>query len=65
LDEYAETVRRRLRMVSRIRVITHPRGRLRAGSGLTGEAHSIGGVGGRRPLSAAPVIDDVPVREGV
>jgi two-component system chemotaxis response regulator CheB len=65
LDEYAETLRRRLRMVSRIRVITHPRGRLRAGSGLTGEAHSIGGVGGRRPLSAAPVIDDVPVREGV
>ena len=65
LDEYAETVRRRLRMVSRIRVITHPRGRLRAGSGLTGEAHSIAGGGGRRPLSAAPVIDDVPVREGV
>jgi two-component system chemotaxis response regulator CheB len=65
LDEYAETLRRRLRMVSRIRVITHPRGRLRAGSGLTGEAHSIAGGGGRRPLSAAPVIDDVPVREGV
>jgi two-component system chemotaxis response regulator CheB len=65
LDEYAETLRRRLRMVSRIRVITHPRGRLRAGSGLTGEAHSIAGGGGRRPLSTAPVIDDVPVREGV
>jgi two-component system chemotaxis response regulator CheB len=65
LDEYAETLRRRLRMVSRIRVITHPRGRLRAGSGLTGEAHSIAGGGGRRPLSAAPVIDDLPVREGV
>jgi two-component system chemotaxis response regulator CheB len=65
LDEYAETLRRRLRMVSRIRVITHPRGRLRAGSGLTGEAHSLSGVGGRRPLAAAPVIDDVPSREGV
>ncbi|MCW2573057.1 MAG: response regulator receiver modulated CheB methylesterase [Frankiales bacterium] len=65
LDEYAETVRRRLRMVSRIRVITHPRGRLRAGSGLAGEAHSLTGGGGRRPLSAAPVLDEVPVREGV
>jgi two-component system chemotaxis response regulator CheB len=65
LDEYAETLRTRLRMVSRIRVITHPRGRLRSGATLTGEAKSIAGVGGRRPLGAVPVIEEVPAREGV
>jgi two-component system chemotaxis response regulator CheB len=64
LDEYAETLRTRLRMVSRIRVITHPRGRLRGTVGLTGEAKSLAGVGGRRPLMAA-TIDDIPAREGV
>jgi two-component system chemotaxis response regulator CheB len=65
LDEYADMLRTRLRMVSRIRVITHPRGRLRSGATLTGEAKSIAGVGGRRPLGAAPVIDEIPAREGV
>jgi two-component system chemotaxis response regulator CheB len=64
LDEYAEALRTRLRMVSRIRVITHPRGRLRSGAVLTGEAKSIGGVG-RRPLSAPPVLHEIPAREGV
>lgn len=67
LEEYADALRQRLRVVSRIRVITHPRGRLRAAGGtLTGEARSL--VGGRRPLSAvplAPVVPDVPVREGI
>ncbi|MCU1589399.1 MAG: response regulator receiver modulated CheB methylesterase [Frankiales bacterium] len=65
LDEYAETLRRRLRMVSRIRVITHPRGRLRTSGGLTGEAKSIAGVGGRRPLGATPPPEDIPTRDGV
>jgi two-component system chemotaxis response regulator CheB len=65
LDEYADTLRQRLRMVSRIRVITHPRGRLRTSAGLTGEAKSMAGVGGRRPLGAASVVADVPAREGV
>ena len=64
LDEYAEMLRTRLRMVSRIRVITHPRGRLRTGAKLTGEAKSITGVG-RRPLSAMPVADPIPTRDGV
>ncbi len=65
LDEYAETLRSRLRMVSRIRVITHPRGRLRNGSQLTGEAKTLVGTG-RRPLSAPPVVDTVlPARAGV
>jgi two-component system chemotaxis response regulator CheB len=65
LDEYAETLRRRLRMVSRIRVITHPRGRLRTSNGLSGEAKTLAGVGGRRPILTAPVIDDIPARAGV
>ncbi|HVE97807.1 MAG TPA: chemotaxis-specific protein-glutamate methyltransferase CheB [Mycobacteriales bacterium] len=30
LDEYADEIRRRLRVAARVRVITHPRGRLRA-----------------------------------
>jgi two-component system chemotaxis response regulator CheB len=32
LEEYADQIRRRLRVAARIRVITHPRGRLRASS---------------------------------
>ena len=64
LDESAEVLRTRLRMVSRIRVITHPRGRLRTGVKLTGEAKTLSGSG-RRPLSALPVADEYPAREGV
>ena len=60
LDEYAEALRRRLRMVSRIRVITHPRGRLRTNGGLAGPAKSLAGVGGRRPLAPSPVLAEVP-----
>ena len=37
LDSYAEALRRRLRVASRVRVITHPRGRLKA-SALSGAA---------------------------
>ena len=65
LDEYAETLRTRLRMVSRIRVITHPRGRLRSGAKLTGEAKSLVAGTGRRPVGSTPVVDEFPVREGV
>jgi two-component system chemotaxis response regulator CheB len=63
LEQYAETLRARLRMVSRIRVITHPRGRLRSGGRLTGEAKTL--TGARRPLSAAPVVAELQPREGV
>ena len=56
LAEYAEILRVRLRMVARIRVITHPRGRLRAGA-LTGEAPAHNGAPGRRPLLRLPVQD--------
>jgi two-component system chemotaxis response regulator CheB len=65
LDEYAEQLRQRLRVVARIRVITHPRGRLRTTTGLSGQAPSLTGVTGRRPLSAAPVVAEVAPRDGV
>ena len=56
LDEYAAVLRRKLRVASRVRVITHPRGRLRT-QGMGGEAPTLGG-GIRRPLTAAPLEAD-------
>ena len=53
LDEYAGALRRKLRVASRVRVITHPRGRLRS-QGMGGAAPTLTG-GVRRPLTAAPV----------
>jgi two-component system, chemotaxis family, protein-glutamate methylesterase/glutaminase len=52
LDEYASVLRRKLRVASRVRVITHPRGRLRS-QGMGGAAPTLAG-GVRRPLTAAP-----------
>ncbi|MDX6210348.1 MAG: two-component system, chemotaxis family, protein-glutamate methylesterase/glutaminase [Frankiales bacterium] len=46
LDSYAEALRRRLRVASRVRVITHPRGRLKATT-LSGSA-----------LPAAPPVEE-------
>ncbi len=54
LDEYADQLRRRLRVAARIRVITHPRGRLR-----TSDDPLIS----RLSLTTPP--DDVQVRHGV
>jgi two-component system chemotaxis response regulator CheB len=51
LDGYAETLRQRLRVVSRIRVITHPRGRLRTTGGAA-DARPLLPVAGRRPLGS-------------
>ena len=59
LEEYAEVLRRRLRMAVRIRVITHPRGRLRRTGGLGGAPPALGEVAGRRPL-LAPAPTDTP-----
>ena len=53
LEEYAVALRRKLRVAARVRVITHPRGRLRT-QGMGGAAASLGG-GLRRPLSATPL----------
>lgn len=60
LDEYAAVLRRKLRVAARVRVITHPRGRLRT-QGMGGAVPTFGG-GIRRPLTAAPqpAAPDVP-----
>ncbi len=50
LDEYAAVLRRKLRVAARVRVITHPRGRLRT-QGMAGAIPALGG-GVRRPLTA-------------
>jgi two-component system chemotaxis response regulator CheB len=48
LDEYAEGLRRRLRVAGRVKVITHPRGRLaRAGSAVS--IHRLAPVSGGQP----------------
>ncbi|MCW2716064.1 MAG: hypothetical protein JWN88_3111, partial [Frankiales bacterium] len=49
-EAVALVARLRLRMVSRIRVITHPRGRLRT-QGLHASVSTAATSGGRRPLS--------------
>lgn len=53
LDEYAAVLRRKLRVAARIRVITHPRGRLRS-QGMGGAIPALGG-GVRRPLNVSPL----------
>ena len=57
LDEYAAVLRLKLRVAARVRVITHPRGRLRS-QGLTGTAPSLGSATPRRPL--APAVERCP-----
>ena len=49
LEEYAVALRRKLRVCARVRVITHPRGRLRS-QGMSGQAPTLAG-GIRRPLT--------------
>ncbi|MCW2608018.1 MAG: response regulator receiver modulated CheB methylesterase [Frankiales bacterium] len=58
LESYAAALRLRLKMVSRIRVITHPRGRLRS-QGLHAPDRALASTGARRPLSAV-VPPDLP-----
>ena len=57
LDDYAAVLRSQLRVAARVRVITHPRGRLRS-QGLTGTAASLGSAPPRRPL--APAVEPCP-----
>ncbi len=60
MEDYAAALRRALRIAVRVRVITHPRGRLRS-QGMVGTAPALGG-GARRPLLATgtgpPDLDD-------
>ncbi|MCA1711056.1 MAG: chemotaxis-specific protein-glutamate methyltransferase CheB [Actinobacteria bacterium] len=68
LEEYADALRRRLRVVARIKVITHPRGRLRGNGGLSVAAAPLSDVGGRRPLRAvapAPRTEPLAVATGI
>ena len=57
LEDYAEQLRKRLRVAARIRVITHPRGRLRSGQAVPAPVGAARRC--RRPLRgarAAPVV---------
>jgi two-component system chemotaxis response regulator CheB len=56
LDAYADALRRRLRVAARVRVITHPRGRLQSAA----PRRELAGTAARRPLSSPPAVDDVP-----
>ena len=58
LEEYADALRRRLRVAGRAKVITHPRGRL-GGAAATISTYRLGGSPEPRP--AAPI----PVQPGV
>jgi two-component system, chemotaxis family, protein-glutamate methylesterase/glutaminase len=60
LERYADALRRRLRVAARIRVITHPRGRLRAGA-----SRQLTGTATRRPLDAPAPPPSRPATERV
>lgn len=49
IEEHATALRRAMRVAARVRVITHPRGRLRS-QGMVGSTPALGG-GARRPLA--------------
>jgi len=59
MDDYADALRKRLRVASRVRVITHPRGRLRGGE--PGPVRRLAGTPTRRPI-ATPAAPLVPLR---
>ena len=64
LDAYAESLRRRVRVAGRVKVITHPRARLGGGSASALSTHRLAG-GGRHhgsPISQhpVPVLDVAP-----
>jgi two-component system chemotaxis response regulator CheB len=50
LDQYADGLRKRLRVASRVRVITHPRGRLRTPEQEAAPRRPLTGTASRRPL---------------
>ena len=68
-DVYAEALRARLRVVVRIRVITHPRGRLRTAAPLRpaypAEVDFVGDLGGRVSVPPPSPSPELPPREGV
>ncbi len=67
LDEYADQVRRRLRVAARVRVITHPRGKLRSRGLHPGAAPTLVRAAAPPPREAPFELTGEPleVREGV
>lgn len=67
LDEYAAEIRKRLRVASRVKVITHPRGRLRGGNApralakASAEPAGAGESAAAAPILAAPLVSPVQV----
>ena len=65
LEEHAAALRRKMRVAARVRVITHPRGKLRS-NGMAPEPVLM--TGGRRPLTSRPAtladVEEAP-RPGV
>ncbi|HVM26225.1 MAG TPA: chemotaxis-specific protein-glutamate methyltransferase CheB [Mycobacteriales bacterium] len=64
LDQYADALRKRLRVAARVRVITHPRGRLRTGAE---PQRRLAGTGSRAPLHtpSAPHHSALPAQREV
>jgi len=62
LEQHAAALRCRLRIAARVRVITHPRGRLRS-QGMVGSAPALGG-GSRRPLASTHGDDPLDAERG-
>jgi two-component system chemotaxis response regulator CheB len=61
LDEYAEQLRKKLRVATRVRVITHPRGKLRARDGSQPSTPRLG----LTQTIPAPIVEECDVRAGV
>ncbi len=61
LDEYADQIRKKLRVASRVRVITHPRGKLRTRE-TAGAVHATPRLGLSQPT---PIVEEVEARVGV
>jgi two-component system chemotaxis response regulator CheB len=61
LDEYADQLRRRLRVAARVRVITHPRGKLRSRGIPVVAGATVGALAPATPF----LVDEADVRKGV
>jgi two-component system chemotaxis response regulator CheB len=62
LEEYAEALRRRLRVAGRVKVITHPRGRLGTASTSSVSTHRLTPPG-NPPVVRPPVVGDEPTTQ--
>ncbi|MCW2543047.1 MAG: response regulator receiver modulated CheB methylesterase [Frankiales bacterium] len=67
LEDYADQLRKRLRVASRIRVITHPRGKLRPGHAVASSVSAPAATAGERPRAASrPVVShELEAKQGI